>query len=60
MIKKNATAAVYVDNQDIALDFWIQKMGFEVRADIDMGNGYRWLEVAPKGAESCLVVYPKN
>ena len=60
MIKRIATAAVYLENQDSALAFWTETMGFEKRAEIDMGNGYRWLEVAPKGAESCLVIYPKK
>ena len=60
MIKKIATQAVYVSDQDEALQFWTQKMGFEKRGEVDMGNGYRWLEVAPKAAESCLVLYPKK
>lgn len=59
MIKHIATQAVYVEDQDKALEFWIDKVGFEKRADHDMGNGYRWLEVAPKNAESCIVLYPK-
>lgn len=60
MIKQIATQAVYVENQDKALDFWIKKIGFEKRADNDMGKGYRWLEVAPKNAESCIVLYPRE
>ncbi len=60
MIKKIATAAVYVNGQDEALKFWTQKMGFEKRDEKDMGNGFRWPEVAPRGAESCLVLYPKQ
>lgn len=60
MIKKIATVAVYVDDQEEALKFWTEKIGFEKRQDIDMGNKYRWLEVAPKGAESCVVIYPKT
>ena len=60
MVKKIATQAVYVENQKMALEFWIEKMGFEKGVELDMGNGSSWLEVAPKGAESSLVLYPRN
>ena len=58
--KKIATVGVYVKDQDVALKFWTEKIEFEVREDKDMGSGNRWLEVAPKAAESCLVIYPKK
>jgi lactoylglutathione lyase len=60
MIKKIGTVGVYVDDQERASKFWVEKIGFEVRQKIDMGNGASWFEVAPRGAESCLVVYPKT
>jgi lactoylglutathione lyase len=60
MIKKIATVGIYVDDQNKALQFWTKKAGFELRNNIDMGNGMTWMEVAPKGAESCLVIYPKK
>lgn len=60
MITKIGTVAIYVESQQSALDFWTKKVGFELRNNIDMGNGMTWMEVAPKGAESCLVLYPKQ
>ena len=60
MIKKIGTVGIYVEDQKKALSFWTDKVGFELRNNIDMGNGMAWLEVAPKGAESCLVIYPKQ
>ena len=60
MIAKIATVAVYVDNQQEALRFWTEQVGFEVHRSIPMGPTASWLEVGPKGAESCLVVYPKS
>lgn len=60
MIKKIATVGIYVDDQNKALQFWTEKVGFELRNNIDMGNGMTWMEVAPQGAESCLVIYPKK
>ena len=58
MIQRIATVAVYVEDQDRALEFWRDRMGFEVRARESMGKAGFWLEVAPKGADSRLVIYP--
>jgi lactoylglutathione lyase len=58
MIQHVSTVAVYVADQDEGLRFWTEKVGFELRAERPMG-GARWLEVAPPGAESALVLYPK-
>src|SRR5271163_3567999 len=60
MITRIATVGVYVDDQKKAEDFWIDKVGFEVWDRKDMGNGSSWLEVAPKGAPTALVLYPKK
>jgi catechol 2,3-dioxygenase-like lactoylglutathione lyase family enzyme len=48
MIEKLNHATVYVLNQDEALAFYQDKLGFEVRTDATMGNGFRWLTVGPK------------
>jgi len=48
MIKKMSHATIYVNNQAEALKFYTQKLGFEVRTDVAMGNGFRWLTVGPK------------
>jgi lactoylglutathione lyase len=58
MIRHVSTVAVYVADQDEALRFWTEQVGFELRAERAMG-GARWLEVAPPGAASALVLYPK-
>jgi lactoylglutathione lyase len=60
MILKIATAAVYVEDQQKAKAFWTEKVGFEVVRETPMGPGASWLEVAPKGAETALVIYPKS
>jgi predicted enzyme related to lactoylglutathione lyase len=59
MISHIATVAVYVEDQQKASKFWTEQVGFEVRSDQPMGPGISWLEVAPPGAQSCLVIYPK-
>jgi len=60
MIKQIATVAVYVADQAQALKFWTEKVGFEVRKNMPMGAKGSWIEVAPKGAETALVIYPKD
>jgi len=59
MIKQIATVAVYVEDQLKALAFWTEQVGFVVRRNEPMGPGANWMEVAPPGAQSCLVIYPK-
>lgn len=60
MIKQISTVAVYVEDQQKAKSFWTEKMGFEVKAEHPMGPHAFWLEVAPKQAESKLVLYPRS
>ena len=49
-----------VADQDAARDFYTQKLGFEVRADMRFGeeDAYRWLEVAPPGSTARLALNP--
>lgn len=48
MIKSINISHVWVFDQDEALDFYVNKLGLEVSADIDMGP-MRWLTVRPQG-----------
>ena len=41
--------AVPVADQERALHFYVQTLGFELRLDVLMGDGGRWLQVAPPG-----------
>src|SRR3954469_5754792 len=49
-----------VADQDAAIAFYTQKLGFEVRGDTTFGpNGeYRWVEVAPPGSRARLALNP--
>jgi len=60
MIEKIGTVGIYVDDQERAFAFWTEQVGFEERRRVPMGEGVFWLEVAPRGAQSCLVLYPKT
>jgi len=55
---KIANAQVWVHDQDEALAFYTEKVGWEVRADItmpEMGN-FRWLTVGPAAQPDISVV----
>lgn len=60
MLTKIATAAVYVDDQQKAVEFWTKQAGLELRRNTPMGPGASWIEVAPPGGQSCLVIFPKT
>lgn len=49
-----------VSDQDAALAFYTNVLGFEVRADTRFGenNEMRWLEVAPAGSTARLALNP--
>src|SRR6185295_13661589 len=59
MITKIATAAVYVEDQQKAVAFWTNQVGFEVHLEKQMGPTAKWIELGPKNSESCIVIYPK-
>jgi predicted enzyme related to lactoylglutathione lyase len=53
-----ASTQLWVHDQDEALAFYTQKLGWEIRADVtlaEMGD-FRWLAVGPPGQESVNVV----
>jgi len=53
------TVAVYVTDQEMALRFWTDQVGFELKSERPMTESARWLEVGPERADSALVLYPK-
>src|SRR5690242_14758035 len=59
MIQKMAYAAIFVMDQDQALDFYVKKLGFELKMDQSMPNGFRWLTVSPKGQSDFQIILMK-
>src|SRR6185436_3624903 len=59
MITKMSHATVYVLNQQEALEFYTNKLGFEVRTDATMEGGFRWLTVGPKMQPDMEIVLMK-
>jgi catechol 2,3-dioxygenase-like lactoylglutathione lyase family enzyme len=56
MITKLSHATIWVLDQDEALTFYRDKLGFEVRTDQTMDSGFRWLTVGPPGQDIELVL----
>jgi predicted enzyme related to lactoylglutathione lyase len=55
---KIANAQMYVNDQEEALAFYTDKLGWEIRADVtlpEMGD-FRWLTVGPAGQDDFSVV----
>jgi catechol 2,3-dioxygenase-like lactoylglutathione lyase family enzyme len=60
-ITQVGTVMVPVSDQDQAIAFFVEKLGFEKRADTPFGHGERWVEVAPPGAATTLaLVLPRE
>jgi catechol 2,3-dioxygenase-like lactoylglutathione lyase family enzyme len=55
---KIANVVVPVADVDGAIDFYVGKLGFEKRVDVPFGDSYRWVEVAPQGAETTIALAP--
>lgn len=58
MITHVQIAHVPVADQDRAKEFYIDKLGLTVVADMDGGPHGRWLQVAPEGAATSLALTP--
>ena len=53
-----STTQLWVHDQDEALRFWTEKVGFEVRMDVTMAElgDFRWLTVGPVGQPDIAIV----
>ena len=57
-ITEVGTVIVPVSDQDRALEFYTDKLGFETRTDVAYGDDNRWVEVAPAGAATTVALIP--
>jgi catechol 2,3-dioxygenase-like lactoylglutathione lyase family enzyme len=48
--------AINVADQDDALDFYVDTLGFEKRLDAPISPTTRWIEVAPSGASTSIAL----
>lgn len=56
MITHIHSATLMVEDQDAAIAFYVEKLGWEKRADEPYGEGARWIEVGPPGAVTALAL----
>ena len=47
---------VPVSDQDAAIAFYTEKLGFSVSADVPYGEGDRWVEVSPPGGGAAIAL----
>jgi catechol 2,3-dioxygenase-like lactoylglutathione lyase family enzyme len=57
-ITQVGTIIVPVSDQDAAIAFYTEKLGFEKRSDTPFGRGDRWVEVGPAGHTTTLALMP--
>lgn len=48
MITNVSLTTIYCLDQDEARDFYVDQLGFEMRSDVSIGNGFRWVTVGHK------------
>jgi len=58
MIQRLSHTTLYVIDQDAAKDFYVNKLGFDLRMDQSMGE-FRWLTVGPKGQPDVDIILMK-
>ena len=61
MISKVGQIMLYVNNQDAAVDFWTEKLGFSVISEENNGQGMRWIEIAPTtDTQTSIILHNKE
>ena len=57
-VNKITTVVVPTADVDRAIEFYTEKLGLEKRMDVPFEGKYRWVEVAPTGAETTIALAP--
>jgi predicted enzyme related to lactoylglutathione lyase len=57
MIRKIKFSSIPVRDQDRALDFYVNTLGFILLTDQPMGPGQRWVEVRPPKGETGIALF---
>jgi catechol 2,3-dioxygenase-like lactoylglutathione lyase family enzyme len=59
MVTKLSHTSLFVNDQEKAYDFYVNKLGFKVNTDATMENGFRWLTVTPpEQPDMEIVLFP--
>lgn len=59
MYQRIAHIALLVNDYDDAIDFYTQKLDFDLLEDTLLSDEKRWVMVAPKGAKECAIILAK-
>src|SRR3954451_14243553 len=59
MYQRIAHIALVVDDYDDAIEFYTQKLDFQLLEDTKLSDDKRWVMVAPKGAKECCLLLAK-
>jgi predicted enzyme related to lactoylglutathione lyase len=57
MIRGVKLVSIPVRNQDVALKFYTEQIGFKVATDQHFGKGQRWIELLIPGADTSLALF---
>jgi predicted enzyme related to lactoylglutathione lyase len=57
-VSKLANVIIPIADQDRAVQFYTDVLGLEKRVDVPFGDGNRWIEVAPSGADTPIAICP--
>lgn len=58
MLKSVQIVQIPVSDQDVARDFYVDRLGLQLVADLKMGPHGRWLQVRPDGDITTLALVP--
>lgn len=59
MFKKLKNVMLYVENIELARDFWVDKMNFTVVEEMDLMDNYKGIEIAAEAAsETTIAIFP--
>ena len=56
MIQRQSHSTIYVIDQEEALEFYRDTLGFEVRTDMPMNDELRWVTLSPKGQPDLEII----
>ena len=61
MITNICSIMIFVNNQQESLQFWVEKLGFNLIKDINIDSKIRWIELAPPNSSvPSIILYPKS
>ncbi len=61
MIKKLANVMLYVEDIDMGVDFWTNKMRFTVKEELNLMENFKGYEIASDAkSETTIVIFPRD